>query len=258
MPTMLTIVLLAATAVAGVDDLDAEEKRMLALLGDKVSVVPSEAKIDQATINPAVFKQGVGDYLVTHGPKAGSRLPLTVEFGGRAPATWPKSDRPPTIVTIPGREVLYLHRDADGRLLMPTQVDLEHSVLVSFTPGELFLPVGAVPPPYETKVRVWDLHDPTRLEHSGSLRIEARDRGVWKVETPAGTFECRLHRMDYTGKVGPAEISDTSLILTSPEVGLVARVEGKRVSAFLVYNTDTEFAFVLAERPSDPNSPRGE
>lgn len=226
-------------------ELDADEKAMLALLGDAVTIVPSDASIDDAKLRDAVLRKATNDYLVTHGPGKGSRLAITVAEARRTPATWPKADRPPTVMTVPGRAVLYLHQDADGRVVMPTQADLEQSVLVSFTPGELFLPVAANPRPYEMKVKVWDLHDPTRLEHTGSMKVVARDRGVWKVTTPAGVHHCRLVRLDYAGRVGPASVEDTTLLLVSAEAGVVARVEGKRVSALLIYNTDTRFAFVL-------------
>ena len=262
LPVLSIVAALAATAIAEIPkDLDADERKMLALLGDAVSIAPSDASLDEAAIREAVLRKTTNDYLVTHGPGAGGHLAIAVTGAKRTPASWPKTDRDPMVMTVPGRAVLYLHQDADGRIVMPTQADLEQSVLVGFSPGELFLPATDDPRPYEMAVKVWDLHDPSDLEHTGSMKVVARDRGVWKVTTPAGTFDCRLYRLDYSGTVGPASVTDTTLLLASPKAGVVARIEGKRVSAFLVYNTDTNFAFVLdapRRRDGEKTSPTGD
>ncbi|GEM_PF-2076588 len=242
---LLTLAFASGAASPNADDLDADERRMIALLGNSVSIAPSTASVDAGAVCEAVLQPGSREYLITHGKGAGGRLDITVAEAKRTPAAWPKSDAPPVVMTVPGRSVLYLHRDADGRLVMPTQADLEQSVMVGFEPGELFLPITSDPTPYEMKVKVWDLHDPTDLEHTGSMKVVARDRGTWTVKTPAGDFDCRLYRLDYTGTVGPASVEDTTLVFASAKEGVVARIAGKRVSAFLVYNTDTRFAFVL-------------
>lgn len=70
------------------------------------------------------------------------------------------------------------------------------------------------------------------------------------MTTRAGEFDCLLLRLDDDGQVGPASVKDTNLRFISPEMGLVASVEGKRVSALLFDNTDTRIAMALQEPPA--------
>ncbi len=229
--------------------LDADEQALVALLGDAVEVSPSEVDLDRAAVRRRSLAPENAEFAVVHGPQAGSTLRRSVTKVRRAPAHWPASDAQPIVVTLPGRSVLYIFLDREGKVLAETQLDLEHGVLVGFAPGEMRIPDRDRPTPYQMDVKVWDLHSPGELEHEGSMRVVARDRGVWKVRTPAGTFDCVLYRLDYDGEVGPASVRDTTLHFLSPEFGLVASVEGKRVSAMIFYNTDERIAMALSDHP---------
>ena len=59
-----------------------------------------------------------------------------------------------------------------------------------------------------------------------------------------------MYSTTYDGKVGPASVKDTSIVFVNPEVGVVGRVTRNKVSAFLVYNSDDRYAYVLSEKPA--------
>lgn len=239
----------SATFAAPPQPLDADEAALVALFGDAVSLTAIDVEMDLDEILRATVAAKETEFLVLHGPGTGGSLHRSVKAVGRAPAHWPDSGVPPVAVTIPGRSVMYLFLDAKGSIVAETQLDLEQAVLVTFTPGEMRVPHQGVPDPYQMKVKVWDLHDPGDLEHEGTMNVVARNRGTWRVKTPAGEFDCLMLRLDYDGKVGPASVKDTNLRFISPEVGLVASVEGKRVSAMIFYNTDTRIALALKDPP---------
>lgn len=246
---LFCLVLAAPPAAVPAPRLDPEEQALVALLGDSVEIAPSDATLDRAAIRKRTLAPEEAEFSVLHGPAAGSTLRRSVGRVARTPDHWPAGDAKPIVITLPGRSAMYIFLDREGKILAETQLDLEHGVLVSFSPGEMRLPDREEPLPYEMKVKVWDLHSPGELEHEGSMQVKVRDRGAWKVTTPAGTFDCVLYRMDYDGSVGPASVRDTNLHFISPEYGLVASVEGKRVSALLFYNTDERIALALQDHP---------
>lgn len=245
----ICLTLLLQAAPPPTPQLSPEEQALVALFGDAVKVAPSDAVLDREAIRRRTLAPEEAEFMVLHGPSAGTTLRRSVGPVARTPDHWPAADGKPIVVTLPGRSVLYIFLDPAGKVLAETQLDLEHGVLVSFSPGEMRLPDRVDPRPYQMQVKVWDLHEPGQLEHEGSMTVTGRDRGTWSVTTPAGTFDCVLYRMDYDGSVGPASVRDTSLRFISPKYGLVAGIDGKRVSALLFYNTDERFALALKDHP---------
>jgi hypothetical protein len=245
----ICLTLLTQAAPPPSPQLSPEEQALVALLGDSIKVVPSDAVLDREAIRRRTLAPEEAEFQVVHGPSVGTTIRRSVGPVARTPDHWPVADGKPIVVTLPGRSAVYIFLDDEGKVLAEAQLDLEHGVLVSFSPGEMRLPDRVDPTPYQMKVKVWDLHDPGELEHEGSMTVTGRDRGTWSVTTPAGTFDCVLYRLDYDGNVGPASVRDTTLRFISPKYGLVAAIDGKRVSAMLFYNTDERFAFVLEDHP---------
>ena len=73
--------------------------------------------------------------------------------------------------------------------------------------------------------------------------------GVYEVKTPAGTWPSILVRAEFDIHVGPAKVSDTAYMFFAKDVGKIAEIEATRVSAVLVYHSNTKVVKVLADCP---------
>ena len=94
-------------------------------------------------------------------------------------------------------------------------------------------------------MKVYDLSDPQEVSYEGSLHLTYSYIGAFKVSVPAGEYEAALIKWDFKGKVGPASIEDTQYRFLANDVGAVAMIEKKNISAFLVYQDDSKFGKVL-------------
>jgi hypothetical protein len=66
---------------------------------------------------------------------------------------------------------------------------------------------------------------------------------------PAGTYDAALLKWDYEGSVGPASVSDTQYRLIAKDIGIVASIEKKKISAMLFYHDDSNTGRVLQQAP---------
>ena len=145
-------------------------------------------------------------------------------------------------------DVLFLHRTANGTVAVVSEQDLKEGVTTRYTPYEPFLTGGLRPG--ETRkmtiaIKVYDLTQPKDLTHTGSLDLTYSYLGAYKVTVPAGTYDAALLKWHYKGSVGPASIEDTAYRLFAKSAGVVAMVEKKNISAFLLYNDDSRYGLVL-------------
>ncbi len=97
-------------------------------------------------------------------------------------------------------------------------------------------------------VKVYDLGDPGDLTHQGSLDVIYSYVGAYKVTVPAGTYDAALIKWSYNGSVGPANVEDTQYRFLAEEVGIVAAVEKKDITAMLVYNDNSKYGKVLVSK----------
>ena len=236
----------AATAQA---TLTRAEKALIKLFDGSLTLTVSTNKdvIDRSSLPAVAMKASKGEFLETFGPNKGKVFTRTIKNTRTYPKTWPKSPVGTITETIPGDVVLYEMLDVERGLVAPLGLDLHQSVQVAYEPGELMVPLGPNVKPYEMKLQVYNLTDPKKVTHTGSLKVSASDRGQWTVVVPGGTFECVLYAIAYDGKVGPANVTDTALVFIDPHEGIVAKVTRSKVSAFLVYNQDDRFAYVKAK-----------
>ena len=65
------------------------------------------------------------------------------------------------------------------------------------------------------------------------------------MTVPAGTYSAILVRLECTGKVGPADTTDTAYYLFAPHVGVVAMVTQEDVEAFWIIHIDTRTGKIL-------------
>lgn len=233
---------------AGVE-LTSAERDLIKYFGGKLTLEPIRAgdPIDRATVARAWMKPTSAEYLETSGPNKGKTFTRTVKTTRKYPEKWPYPKAGAVTATIPGEFVFYDAMTPDRGVVTRTELDMGASVHVVYEPGEVIVPAGKNIPTYTTDVKVYDLHNPGSVQHTGKLKVTAKDRGDWKVTTPAGTFNCAMFTVTYNGSVGPANVKDTAILFVHPELGCVGKITRNKVSAFLVYNSDERMAFVLSK-----------
>jgi hypothetical protein len=69
------------------------------------------------------------------------------------------------------------------------------------------------------------------------------------VTVPAGTYDAALLKWDYDGSVGPASVQDTQYRFLAKDVGIVASIEKKKISALLLYHDNSNTGRVLMQAP---------
>jgi hypothetical protein len=229
-------------------DLTSREKELLKYFKNSLTMVPQQTKkwIDREAILKECMKPCERAFLHVGGEKFSHAVATTKMY----PKKWPVSNHSAITNTIPGEVVMYEILSPEYGIIAPTELDLSASVYVNYEPGQLIVPNGKNLKPYTMKVFSYDLHNPTTVQHSGELKVNSIDRGQWTVKVPGGTFDCVMYSTTYDGKVGPASVEDTCIVFVNPEIGVVARVTRSKVSAFLVYNSDDRYAYVLAEKPT--------
>ena len=247
-----SVLLLSAATPMASDDFTSAEKELLALFKSKLTVSAPKTKkgIDRSSLPAAAMKTSSHEYLETYGPQAGKTFTRTVKPTRTYPKEWPVSSKGAVTDTVPGDYVFYEILDDKRGVIAPVELDLHSSVQVAYEPGEIMVPNSDKVAPYDIKVLVYDLTNPTSVKHSGQFKVTTVDRGQWSVKTPAGTFDCVMFTITYDGKVGPASVKDTAIIFVSPDHGVIAKVTRNKVSAFLVYNADDKLAFVLNKMPA--------
>lgn len=227
-------------------ELTQDDQNALKLLGSTVTLAP----IDIGPIGTAQdwFPEKAWDvqFRRTGGDKVGTTDTWTMRRVQRAPGTPIGSKGGGWVLTLKGKTASYLDVRASG-ILMPTAQDLQQSVFSRFNPPQPLVLSGQTPgTPVTSKssVKVYDVHDPTVVAHTGELDFTWTDLGGYRITTPAGTFDTHLVRVNLSGTVGPASIKETRWTFLAKGVGPVALIDGKNISAILVYNDDEHYAAV--------------
>lgn len=100
----------------------------------------------------------------------------------------------------------------------------------------------------EFDVKIVKMDQPDKVEHEGRLRLKLSYVGMFEVNTPSGKHEAALIKSAYEGKIGPAKVNDAQYRFVAKGVGVVAMVEHKDISAFLVYNDTLKVGKLLGKR----------
>ena len=199
------------------------------------------------TIDPefASLSAGTRQYQFVSGPNAGA-----VESHVIAPVAGDKSgtrwrytlgDRSVFLQLVPGQS-----------LNVVSEQDTDQGVSTQYNPPEPLLIAGMNAGDSKSatlKVNVYDLSDPSDLEHQGSLDVTLTYVGAYQVTVPAGTYDAALLWWTFNGKIGPATVEDVQARFVVPGVGMVAAAEKRDVAAFLIYNDNTKVGKVLAQQP---------
>jgi hypothetical protein len=224
---------------------DADRGQLDALLGNGVV---GEALPSAPLESPASYLPRLGRTLtyqvVTKGEKP------AIEIHEITEATDPAL-KPGWHYSVGDTAEMDIQRDPTGRAFTVVEKDLGNKVLSRFGPGEPLVLTGLQPGQSVTSshtVEVYDLSNLTAVSHSGTLDITYSHLGTFRVTVPAGTFDAVLVKSSYSGKIGPATIKESQYRFLAPNVGMVAMIQIRSISALLVYNDHSKRGKLLARQ----------
>jgi len=149
------------------------------------------------------------------------------------------------------KSIEYFRVNSGGSIELVSEVDVTEGVITRYTPALSVMFNGMKPgekKTVETKVRVYDLHDPAFEKYRGHLKVTYTYIGAYEVTVPAGKFSTTLIKSSYKGKVGPASVTDGGYVFYAENVGIVAAVERLHVTAFLFYDKRTKTPKILIHK----------
>ncbi|MGZ8217495.1 hypothetical protein [Methylomagnum sp.] len=187
----------------------------------------------------------VGTFQIVHGPGTGHRESFRLaarpyQHGKRGGWTYQTGEQ----------EIGFLEVQPDGGFVLTGVEEIPDQAITRYEPAEPMLLKGIAPGEERRSrmsVRVYDADDPDEVKHEGVLSVHHRYLGAYRLTVPAGTYDAVAMKSTFSGHVGPAELEDTQYRFFSREAGLVAAIEYRHVSAFLLYNADTKVGKVLVE-----------
>lgn len=144
----------------------------------------------------------------------------------------------------------YLASDSDGIRLHALHNERQ-KVVSAFSPPEPMMPQGIKPGYKHTEqihVKVYSAHNINHLEYTGKLTLNFHYIGTFELQTPAGKFHAILLYSHYHGKVGPATVTNENYVFYAKDIGEVAAVERRNVSAMFIYHNNTTRGRVLKSR----------
>lgn len=193
----------------------------------------------------ATLSAGTRLYQVVSGPNAGNteqhQIARMPNQGKGSQWRYTIGDRSVILQEVPGQSLSIISEN-----------DADQGVVTRYTPPQPLLIAGmnaGDTKELTMQVNVYDLGDPTDLEHQGSLNVTLTYVGAYQVTVPAGTYNAALLRWHYSGTIGPATVEDTQARFVAPGVGMVAAAEKRDVAAFLIYNDNTKVGRVLQQQP---------
>ncbi len=147
----------------------------------------------------------------------------------------------------------YIEQQPDGSFVLTGVEDVATGAVTRYEPAEPFLLKGMRPGEVRRlrmAVRVYDRSDPSVIAHEGALQVVYRYLGAYRLTLPAGTFDAVVMKSSFNGNVGPARLEDTQYRFFASGAGLVASIERRDVSAFLLYNAHMKETKLLAPEQS--------
>lgn len=150
------------------------------------------------------------------------------------------------------KDLAFVQRAPDESIAILSEQDTDQGVITRFSPAEPILTTGMSPGDSKKVtigVKVYDLSSPDEVSHSGSLDLEYSYVGAYKVTVPAGSYDAALLRWVFDGSVGPASVKDTQYRFVAKDVGIVASIEKKKISALLLYHDNSNTGRVLEKAP---------
>ena len=146
--------------------------------------------------------------------------------------------------------IVYLRRSKDGSISVISEQDADQGMIVRFSPHVPILLPGFKPGEtrdFKIDVKVYDVTHPDHLKHEGHIKLKISYLGAFEVSVPAGKQEAILIKWEDKGKVGPAVVEDIHYRFFVKDSGLVAQIDKKNISAFLIYNEHLKEGEVLID-----------
>ena len=148
----------------------------------------------------------------------------------------------------------FLEMQDDGSLVVTGVEDMQSESVTHYDPPEPFLPKGLAPGEHRVvrmSVRVHSARRSEEITHRGELTVNFQYLGAFRLTVPAGTFDAVLMKSTFSGHIGPAKLEDVQYRFFATNAGLLATIENRQVSAYLIYQSDTEMAKVLTRQPGE-------
>ena len=246
----------AASSIETPTLLTEEDRTLLDLLGPGVVVGPLEQPGIEDISSWYPLENQKGAYRRTISGHSSKPVTVLLTHVDRFPHDPPGSSAGAWTLNTTNRDIKYFQLK-DGDLMLPTEVNINQGVATIFDPPEPVLLAGlktGESRTVESKIAVYDLHKPKDKKYTGTLKFTYADKGAWRVAVPAGTFDARLIVVTAEGKIGPGNIRSGYLVFYAKDVGRVAFVARRHVSAYLVYNKTTQHAMVLEKMTPETTS----
>ncbi len=221
---------------------DARASEVVRVLGEGVvgNSLPTRSLSDPTAL--ARWEPGEWTYRITAGPRRGkTEREILAPTSATSPGeTWER--------TIGQEYTLSLRRTAEGSLFMPSEIAHAYDVRVLFEPPLVYLIAGlgpGEPRVFDGKMEIYTARGQGAKLYSGRIQATTVFAGVYRVTTPAGTFNAALIRTDYQIDIMAfVSVKDTLYTFYAEGIGKVAEAEHRRISAALI-TTDTKTGKVL-------------
>lgn len=227
---------------------DAEKTLIDQTLGQGVLGDPVEPPTLENATDWFPLKPGQWTYRLTSGDRSGSSSKVELD-------RLTKPDKSEAWRLNVGTEHVQFFNADDKGLFRVSGQNHKQGVMTRYNPAQPVVPAGLKPGgslKRDIGVKVYDLSDPSDLEHTGSLAMTLDYIGAYRVTVPAGAFDAVLLRTAYDGKVGPAHVQDTQYVFFAKGVGIVASIEQENISALFLYHQNTKVGKVMIEKPTTP------
>jgi hypothetical protein len=249
---MLTLLLVHAGGAAGTEPvgpmipLPPEIAKDLAMLGEgvvgkAVPAPPMEDFRDYLNLGP-----GTWEYHIVAGGDDGAKV-RTESY-----EKMPDKDGAEIWQRKLGSEyVEYLTLDAKGGFGKHLEDDVDLGYTSRFLPGVTWLANSAAGTKHAQKIKIeaFKSTKPDHVSYDGTMQSELSYIGAYEVTTPAGTWPAALVHAKFTIDIGPAKVEDSMYAFYVKGLGKVAEIESTRVSALLIYHSNTKVAKVLKSYP---------
>lgn len=192
---------------------------------------------------------------------SGKTAAITLEQTGRAPGTPVGTASEGWVMTLPNKTTRYLSKDPES-LEIAADIARHYGLLIKLDPHEPLVKEKITPGQSITReilVDVYDVSNPEKRTHSGKVVCTWTDLGGHTVKVPAGTFDTRLLRVTYEGKVGGASVRAKKYTFLAHGIGQVAFTDVREISAFVFYHNNSDRSGMLKsvhkeeKKASDPS-----
>jgi hypothetical protein len=143
-----------------------------------------------------------------------------------------------------------LTKDINGQLVQTGSENRQHRVVTYYDPPMPVLPVKLQPGisiKRQIKVQVYDMDESKQLQHNGELELQYQYLGAINLKFNNSQNQALIFKSTIHGKIGPAEIKSTLYRLFSNGKGMVASVEQREVSAYLIYRERMQMAQLIVD-----------